>query len=279
MTSIKSKVLDCLNSFDVYEVAIAINSATLSEFCDVINELLQSADDGIVSSTCGLIRDLVLFSNQHSDCETFSRNYETSSILQTIEQLLFSQNYFIRRAAVYTLGKTCSYSSVSILNQAFSKFRDSDPLLLPRLMGEMGWLGAENFWQLLDSMTESQCYMTRWAVVEILPEFLEEAEGQNELFLGKIRCLKKLRKDSNRHVQANSEYQYQVLKLRSEKHDLSKPDRKKMRKELERNYKQNLDFSYISNRFEYYLRSKNLTQYSMDDLEKFVEIINIVIDR
>jgi hypothetical protein len=279
MASIKSKVLDCLNSFDVYEVAIAINSATLLEFYDVINELLQSTDDEIVSSTCGLIRDLVLFSNQHSDCETFSRNYETSSILQTIEQLLFSQNYFIRRAAVYTLGKTCSYSSVSILNQAFSTFRDSDPLLLPRLMGEMGWLGAENFWQLLDSMTESQYYMTRWAVVEILPEFLEEAEGQNELFLGKIRCLEKLRKDSNRYVQANSEYQYQILKFRSEMHNLSKPDRKKMRKVLEQNYKQSLDFSYISNRFEYYLRSKNLTQYSMDDLEKFVEIINIVIDR
>jgi hypothetical protein len=279
MESLKSKVLQCLGSLDIYDVAIAINSDSFLEFCDVINELLQSTDSEIVNSTCWLIRDLVLFSNQHSDCKTFAKNYEISSILKTIEQLLFSQNHFIRGAAVYTLGKTCSYGSVSALNQAFRTFRDTDPLMLPRLMGEMGWLGAENFWELLDSMMKSHCYVTRWAVVEILPEFLEEAEDENELFIRKLSYLEQLRQDANTLVQAEAEHQYQLLKFRSELQNFSKPDRKKMRKKLDQKYTPALSFSYASNRFEYYLNKKSLTQYSVDELERFIEIISIVINR
>lgn len=274
--SLKSKVLHCLDSRleDITDVATAINSDTFLEFCNFINELLQSNEDEIVSSTCGFIRDLVLFSNQHLDCETFAKNYETSSILKTVEQLLFSQNYFIRRAAVYTLGKTCSYGSVPVLNQAFKTFRDSDPLLLPRLMGEMGWLGAEDFWQLLESMMDSPFFVTRWAVIEILPEFLEDTQSQNELFLGKLKCSERLRQDSNPLVQAESEYQYQLLKLRSKMHHLSKSDRKKMRKELDRKYTPVLSFSHVSNRFNHHLYTQGLTQYSVDELEAFIKSMN-----
>ncbi len=271
-SSLQSKVLHCLKSLeDTYDVAVAITSDTFLEFCDVINELLHSKEDEVVSSTCGFIRDLVLFSNQHPDCETFAKNYETSSILRTIEQLLFSQNCFIRRAAVYTLGKTCSYGSVPVLNQAFKTFRDSDSLLLPRLMGEMGWLGAENFWQLLESMMDSPFFVTRWAVIEILPEFLEDAQSQNELFLGKLRCSERLRQDSNPLVQAESEYRYQMLKFRSESKSLPKTDRNKMRKDLIRKYTPALSFSHVSNRFNHHLYTQGLTQYSVDELEAFIK--------
>jgi hypothetical protein len=277
MESLKSKVLQCLKSLDVYDVAIAINADSFLEFCDVINELLNSTDTEIVSSTCLLIRDLVLYSNQYLKGETLSQKYEASSILKTIEQLLFSQNRWIRKAAVYTLGKTFSYSSIPALSKAFRTFRDSDPLLLPRLMGEMGWLRAENFWELLDAMMESSFFVTRWAVVELLPEFIEDADSQNELFLGKLRCLEKLRQDLNPFVQAEAEHQYQLLKFRSEMHNFSKSDHKKIRKDLDRKYTPVLSFSYVSNRFEYYLNKKGLTQYSVDELEKFIEITSIVI--
>jgi hypothetical protein len=277
MKSLKSKILECLQSLDVYEVAIAINADSFSDFCDAINELLNSSDTETVSSTCFLIKDLALYSNQYLQGETLSQKYETSSILKTIEQLLFSQNCWIRKAAVYTLGKTCSYGSIPVLSEAFRTFRDSDPLLLPRLMGEMGWLGAENFWELLDSMIESQFFVTRWAVVKLLPEFIEDADSQNELFLGKIRCLEKLRQDINPFVCDEAEHQYQLLKFRSEMQNFSKPDHKKMRKELDRKYTPILSFSCISNRFEYYLNKKGLTQYSIDDLENFIEITSIVI--
>jgi hypothetical protein len=277
MESLKGKVLQCLKSLDVYDVAIAINADSFLEFCDVINELLKSTDTEIVGSTCLLIRDLVLYSNQYLKGGTLSQKYETSSILKTVEQLLFSENRWIRKAAVCTLGKTCSYGSIPALSEAFRTFRDSDPLLLPRLMGEMGWIGAENFWELLDAMMESSFFVTRWAVVELLPEFIEDTDSQNELFLGKLRCLEKLRQDSNTLVKAEAEHQYQLLKFRSEMCNFSKSDHKKMRKDLDRKYTPVLRFSYISNRFEYYLNKKGLTQYSVDELEKFIEITSIVI--
>jgi hypothetical protein len=276
MELLKGKILKYLQSLDIYEVAAAINTDSFLEFCDIINELLKSTDTEIVSSTCLLIRDLVLYSNQYLKGGTLSQKYETSSVLKTVEQLLFSQNLWIRQAAVYTLGKTCSYGSIPALSKAFRTFRDSDPLLLPRLMGEMGWLGAENFWELLDSMMESQVFITRWAVVKLLPEFLEDAQSENELFSEKLRCLEKLRKDSNTLVQAEAEHQYQLLKFRSEMHHFSKPEHKKMRKELDRKYTPVLSFSYISNRFEYYLTKKGLTQYSLDNLEQFIDITSII---
>jgi hypothetical protein len=256
MESLKNKVLQCLQSLDVYEVAMAINADSFLEFCAVINELLQSTDTETVSSTCSLIRDLMLYSNQYLKGETLSQKYETSSILKTIEQLLFSQNYWIRKAAVYTLGKTCSYGSIPVLNEAFRTFRDSDPLLLPRLMGELGWLGTENFWGLLDAMMESPCFVTRWAVIELLPQFIEDADTL---------------------VKAEAEYQYQLLKFRGEMHNFSKSEHKKMRKDLDRKYTPALSFSCVSNRFEYYLNKNSLTQYFVGELENFIEFSSIII--
>jgi hypothetical protein len=119
--------------------------------------------------------------------------------------------------------------------------------------------------------------VTRWAVVALLSEFLEDAQSENELFLGKLKCLEKLRQDSNTLVQAEAEHQYQLLKFRGEMHHFSKSDHKKMRKELDRKYTPILSFSYVSNRFEYFLNKKDLTQYSLDELENFIEITSIII--
>lgn len=128
-------------------------------------------------------------------------------------------------------------------------------------------------------MIESHFFVTRWAVVELLPEFIENADSQNELFSGKIRCLEKLCQDLNPFVCAEAEYQYQLLKFRSEIDDFSKADRKKMRKDLDHKYTPVLSFSSVSNRFEYYLNKKSLSQYSVDELEKFIEITSIILDR
>ena len=149
-----------------------LTSVSSVELCNIINELLQSEDDEIVSSTCFFIRDLVLFSSRHPDCEKFVESYSESSIVKTLEHLLFSPNHFVRKQAVYTLGKTCSYSSIQALNQAFIVWRDTDPILLPILIGEMGWLGTENFGALLESTIGSQVYMTRWAIINVLADFI-----------------------------------------------------------------------------------------------------------
>ncbi|OWY67692.1 hypothetical protein B7486_29990 [cyanobacterium TDX16] len=110
----------------------------LAELFDIINELLRSDDFETFDLTCLFIRDLVLIGNRHETCQEFIENYPDSSVVKTSEHLLFDTNYFTCKQAIYTLGKTCSYNSVNAMTQAFNTFRDTNPILLPRLVGEMG---------------------------------------------------------------------------------------------------------------------------------------------
>ncbi|KAF3887725.1 MULTISPECIES: HEAT repeat domain-containing protein [Nostocales] len=269
---IASNILHYLDYLhDVDYLAAIVNSVSDTELSNIINKLLQSGDNEIVSSTCLFIQDLLLFGSRHPNCQKFVKGYPESSIVKTLEQLLFSPNHFIRQRAVYTLGKTCSHSSIAALNQAFSVFRDIDPILLPRLIGEMGWLGTENFWALLDSMMSSQIYMTRWAVIDVLSEFVgDDARVQDELFQCKLRYIEQLRQDSNILIQSEAEYEYQLLKFRSSTYDLPRAERKKKRKDLERQYKPAFFFTSISNAFTNHLCAKGLTQYSIAELEAFI---------
>ncbi|BAZ13137.1 hypothetical protein NIES4071_49760 [Calothrix sp. NIES-4071] len=272
MKTIAYQILHYLSHLqDIDYLAAIVNSASDTELCNIINELLQSEDNEIIGSTCLFIRDLLILGSRHHNREKFIKGYPESLIVENIEQLLFSPNHFTRKQVVYTLGKACSYSSTRVLNQAFNTYRDTDPILLPRLIGEMGWLGAENFWELLDSMMNSKLYMTRWAVVHVLSEFIgDDAQVQDELFQHKLRCTEQLRQDSNILIQSEAEYEYQLLKFRSSSYNLQRAERKKKRKDLERQYKPAFCFTGISSAFTNHLHTKGLTQYSIAELEAFI---------
>ncbi|MBE9182763.1 HEAT repeat domain-containing protein [Oculatella sp. LEGE 06141] len=262
-----AKILQYLGHLqDVDYLAAIVNSTPSAELCNTINILLQSEDDETVNLTCLFIRDLLLFGNRHPDCKEFIEKYPQSSIVKTLEGLVFSTNHFICEQAIYTLGKTCSYDSANILSQAFAKLRDIDPLVLPRLLGELGWLGAENFWELLDLMMSSPVYVTRWAVIAVLHEF----NSDDELLERKRRYVAQLRQDINIHVRLEAEYEYQLLRFRSEGHELSRAERKKKRKDLERQYKPALCFACVVSAFTNYLYTQGLMQYSVDELETFI---------
>lgn len=272
MEMIQNKILHYLNHLqDVDYLAEIVNSVSDTELCNIINELLQSGDDEILGSTCLFIRDLLVLGSRPHNREKFVKGYPESSIVKNLEQLLFSPNHFTRKQVVYTLGKACSYSSTEVLNQAFNTYRDTDPILLPRLIGEMAWLGAENFWELLDSMMSSFLYMTRWAVIGVLSEFVgDDPQIQDELFQSKLRCTEQLRLSSNILIQSEAEYEYQLLQFRSSTYNLPRAERKKKRKDLERQYKPAFYFTHISSAFTNHLYTNGLTQYSVAELEAFI---------
>lgn len=268
---VTEKILNYINHLQNVDYLAAVVSSTSSpELCNIINTLLQSEDNETVGLTRLFISDLVLFGKDHPECKEFIEKYPQSSIVKTLEQLVFSTNHFTCNKAIYTLGKTCSYNSVDALNQAFAALRDTAPLVLPSLIGELRWLGAENFWELLDSMTISQVYTTRWAIVDVLHEFNGDAQAQDEIFQRKYRYVDRLRQDSNIYVRSEAEYEYQLLKFRSEQHELSRAEHKKKRKALKRQYKPALCFARVSTAFTNYLGTKGLKQYSVDELELFI---------
>lgn len=267
---IATSILKYLSYIEDTEYLTAIvTSTSLEELYNIICGLLRADDFETFDLTCLFIRDMVLIGNRVPACKEFVESYPESAIVETLERLLLSDNHFIRRQTIYTLGKTCSYSSVEALSQAFNILRDVDPILLPRLIGEMGWLGAENFWELIEDMMTSQVYLTRWAVIEALSQFGDDAQAQDEMFQSKYQCFDRLRQDSNLLVRAEAEYEYQLLLIRRETHKLPEAERKKKRQELGRH--QPVYFSTIESVFENYLYTNDLHQYSVDELEAFIE--------
>lgn len=266
---------DILNYIDYLQdkeyLAEIVTSTAAAELCSVINSLLQSSNVETVSLTCLFITDLRLIGKHYPECKGFIEEHLMTTVVKTLEQLAFSENHWICRRTINTLGKICSYSSLATLNQAFATLRDTNPLVLPSLMREMCWLGAENFWELLDSMMSSPVYATRWAVINVLPEFgYENTREKDELFQHKHRILEQLRQDASLYVRAEAEFEYQLLKFRSESHELAQPDRRKKEEALERELQPALCFIDVEGGFERYLSDKASAQYSIGELEALI---------
>ncbi len=236
---------------------------------DSMIKLLQSNEGEIISDTCLFIRDFVLSCSQNPTCRQSWESQLKSAIIPEIENLLFADNHFIRGHAVYTLGKICSYDSIPVMLNAFYQLRDRDPILLPRLIGELFWLGVNNPWDIIDSMAVSERYTTRWAVVHIWGEF--DCTSPNEDFVMAHKLCDRLRRDAHRLVREQAEYNYQSLELQRRKHqeNMSNAEYRQQRKELKKKCTF-LPFGNIILQFGRYMYERNLHTYTLEELEKFI---------
>lgn len=237
---------------------------------DTLIKLLQSNNNEIIGDTCLFITDFVLSCSRNDTCKQSWDKLEPA-IIPKLEHLVLADNYFIRKQVIYTLGKICSYDSVPVMLNAFYQLRDQDPILLPRLIGELFWLGVDNRWDIISSMAASNQYTTRWAVMTALDQFIWQNE-EDETFLLKHKFCNQLRHDVHQSVREEAEYNYQFLELqrRKYKENLSKSEYRKQRKALEKS-EPFLSFSNISNQFSYYMYTQNLHTYTIEELEKFID--------
>jgi hypothetical protein len=256
-----AKILNYLEFLqDIDYLAGIVNSTTGAELCRVIDELLRSDDHETVSSACLFVRDLVLLGKETPNCQRFVEQYIQSLIVKTLEELVLSPHHFISQSVTYTLGKICSYKSIHALNAAFAVLKDTAPLVLPRIVGEIVWLGGEPE-NLIDSMLNSRSYTTRWAVFDILEE-LHLSHG-----------IERLRQDSSVYVHSEGEYRYQLLELHNTKDKLSNVEYKRQKRSLEQKYKPVLSFAKTKFLFENYLSTMQLPKYSVHKLEVFIMTI------
>jgi hypothetical protein len=237
-------------------------------------ELLQSSHGKTLPATLLFVQDLISY-YPSEERQAVRDAYPESIVVKAVEALLASEHHDTRRQAAYVLGKTGSDSSVQAMTDAFHQWLNPDPIMLPRLMGELGWLGAENFYELLDAMIASQFFSTRWSVVSLLEEFLDEPETR--LFDEKKKRWEILRHDPYPLIQQEAEYRYQLQLFRLEASRLSpaeinqnKAARRKARKDLDRQYEPRLTFSVITNRFTNYFYELGQTDYTIEQLEAFI---------
>ncbi|MBD2300271.1 HEAT repeat domain-containing protein [Nostoc sp. FACHB-190] len=247
--------------------------ATSPDAIETLIKMLQNHDPDVVGYAGLFITDFVLSCSRNETCKISWETQLEPVIIPELERLVFAENHFIRRQVIYTLGKICSYESVPVLLQAFYEYRESDPILLPRLLGELFWLGVENRSDILASMVNSQYYTTRWAVINLLGEFMyNSASEQDATFSMKYNFSDKLRNDSHPLVQAEAEYEYQLLVLQNRKmqENMSKSDYKKQRKDLKK-LEPYFCFSDVVNLFSYYMSTNNLFTYTIQELETFID--------
>lgn len=237
---------------------------------DSMIKLLQSNEREVISDTCFFIRDFVLSCSKNHTCRQSWESQLESAIIPEVENLLLADKHFIRKDAVYTLGKICSYDSIPVMLNAFYQLRDLDPILLPRLIGELFWLGINNPWDIIDSMAVSDLYTTRWAVVDVLGQFGCNLPNDEDFLIAHKLC-DRLRRDPHRLVREEAEYNYQSLELQRRKHqeNKSKAEYRQERKELKKN-RTFFYFDNIINRFENYMYEGNLHTYTIEELERFI---------
>jgi hypothetical protein len=238
-------------------------------------ELLQSSDCKTLPATLLFVQDLISY-YPSEERQAVRTAYPESIVVQALEALLHAECHGTRKQAAYVLGKTGSESSVKAMTEAFHQWRDRDPILLPRLIGELSWLGAANFDELLDAMMTSPVFATRWATASLLQEFLDEPE--TALFDQKRQRWEILRHDPHPLVRQEAGYQYQLQLFRLEGGRLSPAERKqhkaarrKARKELDRQYAPSITFSAIASRFTNYFYELGQTDYTIEQLETFID--------
>jgi hypothetical protein len=291
MKDLKQRILDY--NFEEYELDEVGEMTSAEELFTVLNQLLESDETEAVNMTLGFIRDFMTM-NLSPEREAIRDRYPESSLVKTIEQLLFCPNHHMRQAAVRTLGKTCSYSSVDTMTQAFYQFRDSDPILLPKLLAEVDWLGGKAFDECVTSMAESPIYMTRWASILLL------AFGDvrnDEMYQLKSQRFQQFRHDENILIRQEAEYTYQEQRLSREmlvKDQMLRQEQRKivrqgkrehrmkqlhqcrknlsaqLRRGFAKEYEPKIDFDTIATAFSNNLRWLKQADYTIVEFEAFI---------
>lgn len=246
---------------DTDYIAESVNSQPFSNLAESICKLLKSSNEDTFSMTGLFLRDAILYGNRNEACHQFIAAYPESVIVKALEELVFSDNYVIQSETIYTLGKTCSYSSKTVLSQAFDRFRDTHPLLLTRLLAEMGWLGVENLEHYIEQMANSSSYLTRWAAVQLiqlndddrLPNWAEE-----------------LRRDEYELIRVEAEYECQRILKRLQTPILSKIEQRQLAKAIKK-IEPKTSFFGTCLRFSNHLASNGLRQYTVADFEAYVD--------
>ncbi len=234
----------------------AIAALPLSAIFDLICRLLRSLDPEVSLVTMLFVRDAINITGPDPRASAFRAAYPNSAIVKAVEESVFADNYFIRADAIYTLGKTCSYTSRSVLITAFERWHQVDPLLLVRLIGEMYWLQVERMERYVDRLLTSSHYLTRWAVIEIVNTLCNRPPTSKWLT---VLC-----QDECELIWVEAEFEYRSFI--ASRHRSTEP-----KVPLVDSIEPILTFDRLSISFVRQLAQQGASQYTVAELARFVE--------
>jgi len=215
-----------------------------------IVDLLHTEDVDKVHLTCLALRDLIMVCDDDHVAD-FQRTYHGSAIVAELERIARDGKRGVRGDAIYTLGKTGCTGSIPILMDVFRSSIQSDPLVLPQVLFEICWLDRSRLEGLVDEMLAGPSFLTRWATLE--------GPGAD------IAC-GRLIHDPHDLVRAEAIFHLALIS----RPVLPKTEAKRKRKELD-SYRPSVSFTDIRIMFDHWLREGGRTDYSVDEVEMFVD--------
>lgn len=270
--TIQEKISNYLDHFEDAEYVDSIlKSMELEAVFDAIVAMLRSGQGKHINDAHLFIRDVILLIHT-KETEVFKEEFYTSKIVEALNENVFANQHFVRSSAIYTIGKVWLKSSIDTLLRAFDHYLISDPVLLPELLFEIGWLGDRQNWDRIERMVRSDSYLTRWAALHDysgLSGFIRLPQTQEEIQHSERQkyYLEILKQDNHPLIRADAEYKLRAFDY----HQMifsNKADQRKARKILDASAPV-FDFDDISRDF-FRLRFPNDQEYTVSELEDFV---------
>ena len=263
--ALQAKVRQCVDFLEDEEYWTEIlTSCDAQHLVTALDPLLRSTDRGIIDDTCLFIRDLLLVAPRVGCWWQFNNLYYDSILVSSLVGLVTSEFMDLRRPAVYTLGKTIARRTIPRLHSACVRFRESDPLLLPDLLFEIGWLSRDNALvnQLLRDMSESSFFLTRWATLGDPGAFAADSDLAKEV-------LGRLREDKVSAVREEAAFLFKELEFeRSLPSIPTKSQKRRLRAELEKE-RPEITWDSLCVGFWRYMYEWNLRNYEVREVEDY----------
>lgn len=249
-----------------------LTSVPLDGLYQEIADLLHSDLNSEFAETCFFIQDVVM-STHTAIADQFRAGVYTSPVVFTLESLVKdAPQYHTRSMATYTLGKIWSVNSVGVMVDAFYRYFETDPLLVPRLMFEIGWLQQETatLVQLacLEAAATSWNYLTRWAVVHMIDRMTDR-----EITSPRVsQILDMLIQDDMAVIRAEAQFFLFKLGILSRIYNegVTKKERRAMRKQINQ-AEPTLTFENLTLQFQSPLRGGNSYDYHLMELMRFAD--------
>jgi|GEM_PF-2390512 len=168
----------------------------------------------------------------------------------------------------YTIGELCNRENIPTLVEAFESFKTTDPLSIPGLFFELGWLGSEELQDLITEMTNHPNYLFRWATLQFFDSSKYQIDSEGHNFVKEQLAI--LQNDENKLVRAEANHLYARILLSEKQPNMVKAEFKAEVKSIKK-IEPEITFVSITTGFHNYLSVAMKSNYTVEELDLFTQ--------
>jgi hypothetical protein len=157
-------------------IATILETAGPEAALETIADVVRHGHPREVQDALTFARDVGVYGLVPREVTDAIRAHAPTLLYPALAEGLHAERYLVRSNVVHTIGMLFFEEQASLLLDAFERSVARDPLLLPSLLFELFWLLGAPYWTLVERVLASPCYLSRWAMVEVLRQY-ERPEG------------------------------------------------------------------------------------------------------